>query len=147
MLYFQCSGVCNKKQLTLPNTILLKTFMHLYLFLYFILLFFRLLEIYILNGPTPDAIDKLIKQLDDPKRICPNELDKAMVSQIRHVLQVKDQPHVDVTCNIFKNSWGKSFSSFWDLFIWDTCKQKLCFSDSSNNFHWLFTASKLQISN
>lgn len=64
----------------------------------------RLLEIYILNGPNPNAIDKLIEELDDPKRKCPNDLDKAMVSQIRHVLQVKDQPHVEVTCNVFKNS-------------------------------------------
>lgn len=64
----------------------------------------RLLEIYILNGQTPDAMDKVIKELNDPKRKSPNDLDNAMVSLIRQVLRVKDDPHVDVACNVFKNN-------------------------------------------
>uniref|UniRef100_A0A673FT56 Crystallin J1C-like n=1 Tax=Sinocyclocheilus rhinocerous TaxID=307959 RepID=A0A673FT56_9TELE len=49
--------------------------------------FFRFLEHFILNGPDPKALDAVLKQLNDPNRKNPQELDKAIIG---HIHQVKD---------------------------------------------------------
>lgn len=41
--------------------------------------FFRFLEHFILNGPDPKALDAVLKQLSDPNRKSPQELDKAII--------------------------------------------------------------------
>ena len=60
----------------------------------FPLIYFRLLEFYILNGSTEGAIDHVIKSLSDPNRNNPQELDKAMISFLRDVLRYKDEDHI-----------------------------------------------------
>lgn len=40
--------------------------------------FFRFLEHFILNGSDPKALDAVLKQLNDPNRKNPQELDKAI---------------------------------------------------------------------
>uniref|UniRef100_A0A8C2DQ85 Selenoprotein J n=1 Tax=Cyprinus carpio TaxID=7962 RepID=A0A8C2DQ85_CYPCA len=47
----------------------------------------RFLEHFILNGPDPKALDAVLKQLSDPNRKNPQELDKAIIG---HIHQVKD---------------------------------------------------------
>ncbi|KAK9979586.1 hypothetical protein ABG768_013008 [Culter alburnus] len=47
----------------------------------------RFLEHFILNGPDPKALDAVLKQLNDPNRQNPQDLDKAIVG---HIHQVKD---------------------------------------------------------
>ncbi|KAG5847365.1 hypothetical protein ANANG_G00125270 [Anguilla anguilla] len=47
----------------------------------------RILEHYIMNGPDPRALDAVLKQLDDPNRKKPQELDRAVAG---HLHQVKE---------------------------------------------------------
>lgn len=48
--------------------------------------FFRFLEHFILNGSDPKALDAVLKQLNDPNRKNPQELDKAIAGMSRLVL-------------------------------------------------------------
>ncbi|KAJ8270332.1 hypothetical protein GJAV_G00113110 [Gymnothorax javanicus] len=47
----------------------------------------RILEYYIMKGPDPEALDSVLKQLEDPNRKSPQELDRAVVG---HLHQVKE---------------------------------------------------------
>ncbi|XP_033731119.1 crystallin J1A-like [Pecten maximus] len=53
----------------------------------------RILEHFILNGPSDGVLEEVIKQMDNPHRANPQELDKAMVGKIREVLQGKETSH------------------------------------------------------
>ncbi|CAG5895746.1 unnamed protein product [Menidia menidia] len=47
----------------------------------------RFLEHFILNGPDPNALDKVLAQMNDPKRQNPQDLDRSIIAQLT---QVKD---------------------------------------------------------
>lgn len=63
----------------------------------------RLIEQYILHGPRPDALEEVIRQLSDPRRSNPQELDRAMAGMLRQVLEHRDKPHTQVARTIFRN--------------------------------------------
>ena len=46
---------------------------------YYIDLFLRFLEHFILNGPDSKALDSVLSQLSDPNRKQPQDLDKAVI--------------------------------------------------------------------
>lgn len=45
----------------------------------------RFLEHYILNGPSPNALEAVLAQMNDPKRQNPQDLDKAVIAHIHQV--------------------------------------------------------------
>ncbi|XP_060078009.1 crystallin J1A-like [Ylistrum balloti] len=56
----------------------------------------RILEHFILNGPSEGVLEAVIKQMDDPNRANPQELDRAMIGKLREVLQGKQTSHSDM---------------------------------------------------
>lgn len=91
---------------------------------------FRLLEHYILHGPDPDALVKVIAQLDDPNRKNPQELDKGMAAHLRKVMTLKDTPHKEAVLTAFKNDWGEICMNGWVLYdasdaVWWTKQEVL----------------------
>ncbi|KAH3796858.1 crystallin J1A-like [Dreissena polymorpha] len=63
----------------------------------------RLLEYYILHGPSDDAIDDVIRQLSTAGRSNPQELDTAMVAFLREVVRKKNVPHLQATKDFTNN--------------------------------------------
>lgn len=47
----------------------------------------RFLEHFILNGPDPQALDAVLAQLNDPKRQNPQELDKAVIGEVKSLVK------------------------------------------------------------
>ncbi|GAB1602399.1 crystallin J1A-like [Argonauta hians] len=64
----------------------------------------RLLEIFILHGPTHNAIEQLQSQLRSKRRKRPTDLDPSLVSQLSEVLNSRQVSHMDAANNIFKNN-------------------------------------------
>ncbi|XP_069120775.1 crystallin J1A-like [Argopecten irradians] len=60
----------------------------------------RILEHFILNGPSDGMLEAVIKQIDNPHRANPQELDKAMVGKLREVLQGKTTSHKDMATQL-----------------------------------------------
>ncbi|CAH1785631.1 unnamed protein product [Owenia fusiformis] len=63
----------------------------------------RILEKYILDGPVDDVIEHVIRELNNPKRNYPQDLDKGVVNFLRQVLNVKDRDHLEVARKEFRN--------------------------------------------
>uniref|UniRef100_H3AFR5 Selenoprotein J n=2 Tax=Latimeria chalumnae TaxID=7897 RepID=H3AFR5_LATCH len=64
----------------------------------------RLLEHYILNGPDSSALDVIIKQLQDPKRKNPQDLDRGVIGHLHQVKANVSKPHKEVTTTVFQNN-------------------------------------------
>ncbi|KAL4219271.1 hypothetical protein ACF0H5_021853 [Mactra antiquata] len=64
----------------------------------------RLLEFYILNGALPDAVESVIKDLSNPKRVNPQDLDVAVIGFLREVTRVKDKPHIQILPGSFQSA-------------------------------------------
>jgi len=65
----------------------------------------RVLEQYILHGSHTDhVLDTLVDTLTDAQRACPQELDRAVVGQVRAVLRVRDTPHITAVPQFFKKN-------------------------------------------
>lgn len=64
----------------------------------------RMLEKYILNGPSDTVIEEVIADLKSPKRHYPLELDNAVAAQLSEVLDAKDLPHKEAVLQRFINS-------------------------------------------
>ena len=62
----------------------------------------RLLEHYILNGPDPNAVNKVISDLLDPKRKNPQDLDRHVANLIKDVLPRLESPHRQVASKVYK---------------------------------------------
>ncbi|OWF44538.1 crystallin J1A-like [Mizuhopecten yessoensis] len=56
----------------------------------------RILEHFILNGPSDQVLEAVIKQMEDPHRANPQELDRAMVGKLREVLHGQQVNHRDI---------------------------------------------------
>ncbi|KAJ8357152.1 hypothetical protein SKAU_G00199460 [Synaphobranchus kaupii] len=64
----------------------------------------RVLEHYIMNGPDPQALDSVLKQLDDPNRKSPQELDRAVAGHLHQVKgNLSKTPH-DLIPAVFSNA-------------------------------------------
>ncbi|XP_013413375.1 crystallin J1A [Lingula anatina] len=64
----------------------------------------RIIEYFILNGPAPgeEAVRAAMGQLEDTHRNNPQDLDRAVVTFLREVLEKKNTPHQEVARNIFR---------------------------------------------
>ena len=75
---------------------------HRFLIAYYCLI--RLLEHYILNGPDPNAANKVMADLLDPKRKNPQDLDRHVANLIKDVLPRLENPHRQVASEVYKIS-------------------------------------------
>lgn len=64
----------------------------------------RVLEQYILEGDPGDVLKTVIDQLSDLKRKNPQDLDVAVIGQLRQVVKFKDTPHVQTVSEHFKKN-------------------------------------------
>ncbi|KAJ8409548.1 hypothetical protein AAFF_G00229490 [Aldrovandia affinis] len=64
----------------------------------------RILEHYILNGPDPKALDSVLKQLDDPDRKNPQELDRAVAGHLHQVKEKIAKTPQELIPAVFPNS-------------------------------------------
>ncbi len=65
-------------------------------------IFSRLLEHCILHGSSLNAVDEVIKQLGDPSRRNPNDLDRAMIGFLKAVQSSTDKSHHQVVKEVFR---------------------------------------------
>ena len=63
----------------------------------------QILEYYILNGPKPDVIEQVIKDLKNPQRLNPTDLDVSMVSHFRKVLDASSMDHTAAAAQFGRN--------------------------------------------
>jgi len=63
----------------------------------------RILEYYILNGSKPDVIEQVIKDLKNPQRLNPTDLDISMVSHFRKVLDASSMDHTAAAAQFGRN--------------------------------------------
>ena len=99
---------CTLRSLALQTSHLVKLSLsniHRFLIAYYCLI--RLLEHYILNGPDPNAANKVMADLLDPKRKNPQDLDRHVANLIKDVLPRLENPHRQVASEVYKISWGK----------------------------------------
>ncbi|KAI1882683.1 hypothetical protein AGOR_G00237420 [Albula goreensis] len=64
----------------------------------------RILEHYILNGPDPKALDAVLKQLDDPSRKNPQELDRAVAGHLHQVKEHMSKTPQELIPAVFPNT-------------------------------------------
>ncbi|KAG7457161.1 hypothetical protein MATL_G00243580 [Megalops atlanticus] len=64
----------------------------------------RLLEHYILGGPDPKALDVVLKQLDDPERKNPQELDRAVAGHLHQVKEHMSKTPQELIPAVFPNT-------------------------------------------
>ncbi|XP_046333134.1 crystallin J1A-like [Haliotis rufescens] len=62
----------------------------------------RILEYYIVHGPSPSVVDQVISQLEDPHRQAPQDLDRAVISFLKEVKACTDKPHHTVVTEKFR---------------------------------------------
>ncbi|KAL6468390.1 hypothetical protein MHYP_G00240670 [Metynnis hypsauchen] len=64
----------------------------------------RFLEHFVLNGADPDALTAVLKQLNDPNRKNPQELDKAVAGQIHEVKDNLSKSQKELLPAVFTNT-------------------------------------------
>lgn len=64
----------------------------------------RILEQYILHENPGDVFQSVVDALGDTNRKCPQELDNAIIGQIRQVIKEKDTNHFQAVNKSFKKN-------------------------------------------
>ncbi|XP_046577997.1 crystallin J1A-like [Haliotis rubra] len=62
----------------------------------------RILESYILHGPSPNVVEEVVTQLEDPHRNAPQDLDRAIVGFLKEVKACTDKQHYTVVTEKFR---------------------------------------------
>ncbi|XP_067661914.1 crystallin J1A-like [Haliotis asinina] len=62
----------------------------------------RILEYFILHGPSPNVVEEVVAQLEDPHRNAPQDLDRAIVGFLKEVKACTDKQHDTVVTENFR---------------------------------------------